>query len=106
MYASQISALELKVSEFIGIHKATLRDASFSPQSQGVVLTVGVDKFAKLTSLQSNHTVQRYIINEPLTSVSFHHVLFTAIKRLCQYGLVAGARMMKITFTVACRMVR
>lgn len=56
----QISALELKVSEFIGIHKATLRDASFSPQSQGIVLTVAMDKLAKLTSLQSNCTVQRY----------------------------------------------
>lgn len=62
MCVTQISALDLRVSEFIGIHKATLRDASFSPQSQGVVLTVAMDKLAKLTSLQSNCTVQRYLI--------------------------------------------
>lgn len=76
---SQISALELKVSEFIGIHKATLRDASFSPQSQGVVLTVAMDKLAKLTSLQSNCTIQRYMPNEinSLTSVSFHHIVYS-----------------------------
>ena len=70
----QISALDLRVSEFIGIHKATLRDASFSPQSQGVVLTVATDKLAKLTSLQSNCTVQRYFI-KAIEQV-FHFVMY------------------------------
>lgn len=104
-YTSQISALELKVSEFIGMHKATLRDASFSPQSHGVVLTVGMDKLAKLTSLQSNHTVQR-LKKDFLDGFICHIVVITAIKRLHQYGLVAGVRTMQTIFIVACRMAR
>jgi len=60
-FCEQISGLELKAHEYIGIHQANLRDVAFSPEhhTQGIVLTVGMDNSAKLTSLLSNSTVQR-----------------------------------------------
>lgn len=55
----QLSTLDLHCSEYVAIHKGALRDMSFSPRDSGMLLTVGVDKAAKLSSMHSNATVQR-----------------------------------------------
>ena len=43
------------------MHSGIVRDVAFSPKGDGMVLTAGVDKTAKLTSMHSNTVVQRYV---------------------------------------------
>ncbi|KAL5464066.1 hypothetical protein EMCRGX_G033025 [Ephydatia muelleri] len=56
----KLSTLDLHCSEYVPIHGAALRDMSFSPHDAGMLLSVGMDKTAKLTSMHSNTTVLSY----------------------------------------------
>ena len=58
----QVSTVDLRHSEYVGIHSpaGTIRDMSFRPNGDGMLLTVATDKTAKLTSVHSNAVVQRY----------------------------------------------
>ena len=52
------STLELGHGEYVGVHASAVRDVVFSPRGDGMVLTAGMDKTCRLTSMQSNATVQ------------------------------------------------
>jgi len=64
----QLSTLELRHSEYVGVHSGNVRDVVFSPRGDGMVLTAGMDRSAKLTSMQSNTVVQRYVFHYVFSS--------------------------------------
>lgn len=51
------STLELGRGEYVAAHVGVIRDAVFSPQGDGLVLTAGMDKTCRLTSMNSNSNV-------------------------------------------------
>ena len=51
------STLELDHGEYVAAHSGVIRDAVFSPRGDGLVLTAGMDKTCRLTSMQSNSNV-------------------------------------------------
>lgn len=51
------SSLELGRGEYVAAHAGVIRDAVFSPQGNGLVLTAGMDKTCRLTSMHSNSNV-------------------------------------------------
>ena len=53
--------MTLRMSEFVPVHTGAIRDVLFSTRGDGLVLTVGVDKTLKLTSMHSNTVVQKYV---------------------------------------------
>ena len=55
-----MSSLDVKRSEFVQIHQKPVRDACFSCQGDGLLLTAAMDKTIKITSMLSNTVVQRY----------------------------------------------
>ena len=53
--------LDTRHTEYMGIHSRPIRDVAVSPQGDGMVLTAGMDKTAKLTSIHANSVVQTYV---------------------------------------------
>ena len=51
------STLELGHGEYVAAHSGVIRDAVFSPRGDGLLLTAGMDKTCRLTSMQSNSNV-------------------------------------------------
>lgn len=51
------STLELGRGEYVAAHAGVIRDAVFSPQGDGLVLTAGMDKTCRITSMHSNSNV-------------------------------------------------
>ena len=52
------STLELGQGEYVSVHSGVVRDVSFSPWGDGLVLTAGMDRTCRLTSMNSNAIVQ------------------------------------------------
>lgn len=50
----------LKASDYLPLHSKLVRDVKFSPDAPGVLLSVGEDKFMKLTNMYSNSSMHRY----------------------------------------------
>lgn len=68
---AKFSTVDLGHTEYVGIHSkaGTIRDACFRPQADNAtILTVAVDKTAKLTSLQSNTVLQSFSLPSPAWS--------------------------------------
>ena len=57
---AQLSTVDLRHSEYVGIHGDVIRDVAFSPSGDGMILTVSMDKKIQLTSMHANAVVQRY----------------------------------------------
>ncbi|XP_052215341.1 E3 ubiquitin-protein ligase RFWD3-like isoform X2 [Dreissena polymorpha] len=57
----KISTLDFKTSQYLTIHSKTIRDVAFHPAVEdGILLSCGLDKKVKMTSLLSNAVVQSY----------------------------------------------
>lgn len=56
--------MDLRHSEYVGVHSGVIRDVCFSPGGDGMVLTASMDKSIRLTSMQANAMVQRSVLNE------------------------------------------
>ena len=54
----QVSSLDSKHCEFVRIHQKPLRDVAFSCRGDGLLLTAGMDKTVRVTSMLSNAVVQ------------------------------------------------
>ena len=54
----------MRHSEYVGVHSGVIRDVSFSPRGDGMVLTASMDKSVRLTSMQANAIVQRSVLVE------------------------------------------
>ena len=54
--------MDLRYNEYVGVHSGVIRDVSFSPLGDGMVLTASMDKTIKLTSMQANAMVQRSVL--------------------------------------------
>ena len=52
------STMEMGRGEYVPVHSGVIRDAVFSPRGEGLVLTAGMDKTCRLTSMSSNSNVQ------------------------------------------------
>eukprot|EP00039_Didymoeca_costata_P000772 m.47214 g.47214 ORF g.47214 m.47214 type:complete len:837 (-) comp10465_c0_seq1:19-2529(-) len=63
----KMSALNYADKQYVGIHNKTIRDIQICPDGSSMVLTVSLDKTAKLTNLHTNSVVQSY----PLPSASW-----------------------------------
>ena len=57
----KFSSLELAHGEYVAAHSKVIRDTAFSPRGDGTVLTAGMDRSCRLTSMASNSTVQMYV---------------------------------------------
>ena len=58
---SQLSTVDLRHSEYVGIHGDVIRGVAFSPSGDGMLLTASMDKSIKLTSMHANSEVQRSV---------------------------------------------
>ncbi|KAK3102173.1 hypothetical protein FSP39_009342 [Pinctada imbricata] len=57
----KISAMDFKTSQYLTIHSKAIRDVSFHPLlDDGILLSCGLDKTVKMTSVISNAVVQSY----------------------------------------------
>ena len=54
--------MDLRQSEYVGVHSGVIRDVCFSPRGDGMVLTASMDKSIRLTSMQANAMVQRSVL--------------------------------------------
>ena len=54
--------MDLRHSEYVGVHNGVIRDVCFSPRGDGMVLTASMDKSIRLTSMQANAMVQRSVL--------------------------------------------
>ena len=50
----KVSAVDLRCNEFVSTQQSCIRDAQFSPEGQGLVLTTSMDKALNITSMVSN----------------------------------------------------
>lgn len=55
------SLLDPRHTEYVPVHEAAIKDVHFSPRGDGLVLTAGMDKTLRITSVQSNCVVQTYV---------------------------------------------
>ena len=69
---SQVSLLDLRASEFVGVHSKGVRDVQFSPRGDCLTLTAGMDKKLKLTSMHSNAVVLRSVTRKAQFYISWH----------------------------------
>ncbi|EDO47854.1 predicted protein, partial [Nematostella vectensis] len=67
----KVSSLDVKHSEFVRIHQKPIRDACFSCQGDGLLLTAGMDKTIQITSMLSNTVVQTYTTPVPVWSCAW-----------------------------------
>ena len=56
----KVSSLDYADRQYVTVHGKTIRDLSCCPDGSGVVLTVALDKKAKLTNMNTNNVVQTY----------------------------------------------
>lgn len=56
----QVSTFEPRYSQYVSVHTGNIRDVAFSPRGDEMVLTAGMDRCLKLTSMHSNTVVQCY----------------------------------------------
>jgi E3 ubiquitin-protein ligase RFWD3 len=66
------SSLELGHGEYVAAHSGVIRDAVFSPRGDGLVLTAGMDKTCRLTSMQSNSNVLTYKTPSPVWACAWN----------------------------------
>lgn len=58
-YFEQISCMDFKTSQYLTVHSKAIRDCCFHPfVDDGILLSCGLDKTAKMTSVISNTVVQ------------------------------------------------
>ena len=56
---TQISCMDFKTSQYLTVHNKAIRDCCFHPfVDDGILLSCGLDKTAKMTSVISNTVVQ------------------------------------------------
>ncbi|KAK3735543.1 hypothetical protein QZH41_016125, partial [Actinostola sp. cb2023] len=70
---AKVSSLDVKRSEFVQIHQKPVRDACFSCQGDGLLLTAAMDKTIKITSMLSNTVVQSYTTPVPAWSCAWNN---------------------------------
>ena len=59
----KVSSLDYADRQYVTVHSKTIRDLSCCPDGSGVVLTVALDKKAKLTNMNTNNIVQTYSVD-------------------------------------------
>ncbi|XP_067655672.1 E3 ubiquitin-protein ligase rfwd3.S-like [Haliotis asinina] len=65
----KLSAMDFKTSQYMTIHSKAIRDICFHPTfDNGILLSCGLDKTAKMTSVMSNNVVQTYQTPVPVWS--------------------------------------
>ncbi|XP_062576886.1 E3 ubiquitin-protein ligase RFWD3-like, partial [Saccostrea cucullata] len=65
----KISTMDFKTSQYLTIHSKAIRDCCFHPfVDDGILLSCGLDKTAKMTSVISNTVVQTYDLPNPVWS--------------------------------------
>lgn len=57
----QLSIVDLRHNEYVGVHSGVIRDVAFSPRGDSMLLTASMDKSVRLTSMLSNAVVQRSV---------------------------------------------
>lgn len=68
----KVSSLDSKHCEFVRIHQKPLRDVAFSCRGDGLLLTAGMDKTVRVTSMLSNAVVQTYNTPAPAWSCAWN----------------------------------
>eukprot|EP00041_Stephanoeca_diplocostata_P021793 m.514762 g.514762 ORF g.514762 m.514762 type:complete len:731 (-) comp21914_c0_seq3:70-2262(-) len=69
----KVSTLSLGRTEYVGLHRKPIRDVRMCPDGSGVVLTVSLDKTAKLTSIHSNTVACTYTLDVPSWTCCWNH---------------------------------
>lgn len=65
----KISCMDFKTSQYLTVHSKAIRDCCFHPfVDDGILLSCGLDKTAKMTSVISNTVVQTYNLSNPVWS--------------------------------------
>nr|XP_022328397.1 E3 ubiquitin-protein ligase RFWD3-like isoform X1 [Crassostrea virginica] len=65
----KISCMDFKTSQYLTVHNKAIRDCCFHPfVDDGILLSCGLDKTAKMTSVISNTVVQTYNLANPVWS--------------------------------------
>ncbi|XP_065220245.1 E3 ubiquitin-protein ligase rfwd3.S-like [Planococcus citri] len=67
----KINAFDMKPTLYHYVHKKTIRDMCFSPNERGSLLSVSLDKTAKLFDVQNNTVVQTFETPVPLWSCTW-----------------------------------
>ncbi|XP_076063774.1 E3 ubiquitin-protein ligase rfwd3.L-like isoform X2 [Oratosquilla oratoria] len=62
----KVNMLDMKAERYVPIHQKQIRDMAFNPAKNDLLLTVGIDKVAKLTNVCSNANVQTFTTEAPL----------------------------------------
>lgn len=53
----KFNTLDMGHGQYVAAHTGVIRDAVFSPRGDGLVLTAGMDKTCRITSMASNSNV-------------------------------------------------
>ncbi|KAJ9585898.1 hypothetical protein L9F63_020461, partial [Diploptera punctata] len=64
----KIDATEFRQTQFVFLHPKPIRDMSFHPQRNDMLLSVSLDRCAKLLNVSNNAVVQSYTTDNPLWS--------------------------------------
>ena len=62
----KIRTMDMKADRFLPLHSKQIRDLAFNPNRNELLLSVAMDKTAKLTNITSNTVIQSYTLNMPL----------------------------------------
>lgn len=89
----KVSTLALGRTEYVGLHRKAIRDMRAHPDGSGILLTVSLDKTAKLTSLHSNAVVCTYTLPAPAWTACWHsdvpHTFFCGLTNntVCEFDV-------------------
>lgn len=64
----KIDAVEFRPTQFVFLHSKAIRDLAFHPLRNDILLSVSLDRCAKLFNISSNTTIHTYTTDSPLWS--------------------------------------
>lgn len=98
----------MKPTVYHNVHKKTIRDMCFSPTERGNLLSVSLDKTAKLFDLQSNTVVQTFEgkFTQLWSNYAGGLLIILFLQLLFLYGHVRGVLLTITSSIVAVRTVR
>ncbi|XP_064635552.1 E3 ubiquitin-protein ligase rfwd3.L-like isoform X2 [Lineus longissimus] len=80
----KLSTNDFRTAQFVHIHSKMIRDLAFNPKSHdGLLLSCGIDKMLKITSVISNTVVQSYEAPMPIWSCCWNsdsgHIVYAGL---------------------------
>ncbi|XP_037087583.1 E3 ubiquitin-protein ligase RFWD3-like [Pollicipes pollicipes] len=83
----KINTLDMRPQQFVSLHQKQIRDVRFSPEQRDLLLSVSLDRRAKLTNVCGNTLVQTYDCESPCWSCAWDR----DAPHLFYVGLQSGA---------------